>query len=127
LPPFETTNFVAEDDPIANAGAEPFAAVGFTERNAHGDDVPCPMNPFEKKVVVAVPPKYACVAEICVVEALPLRSISEVVALCPAAGCVNGSPIELLLAAEDEMQTPLIAKQPFVILRPPTPRIVDVL
>jgi hypothetical protein len=40
---------------------------------------------------------------------------------------VNGSPIELPLAAEDEIQTPLIAKQPpFARLMPPVDWKVEV-
>ncbi len=42
--------------------------------------------PVESIVVVAVPPKYAVYAESCVDEACPLNNISDVVALCPAAG-----------------------------------------
>ncbi len=47
--------------------------------------------PVASIVVVAVVPKYATSADSCVDVALPLNSSSDVVALCPAAGCVNGS------------------------------------
>ena len=63
--------------------------------------------PLLAKVEVAVPPKYATVAESWVVDALPLRSTREVVALCPAAGCVNGSPMTfapvMVIGAEPRM------------------------
>ena len=49
--------------------------------------------PVEEKDEVAVPPKYAVpVFENKVEDAPPVRMRSEVVADCPAAGCVNGSP-----------------------------------
>ena len=39
------------------------------ERSAVGEEVPIPTLPFWRNVVVAVPPKYATVAESWVVEA----------------------------------------------------------
>ena len=51
-------------------------------------------SPAELMVEVAVPPKYAVVAEKLVEEAAPFRRTSEVVALVPAAGCVKGSAID---------------------------------
>jgi len=67
--------------------------------------VPAPaMLPWESMVVVAVPPKYAFwKVENWVVEAAPLKSIREVVALCPDAGCVNSSR-----AAREEEETLLL-------------------
>jgi hypothetical protein len=48
--------------------------------------------PAEEKDEVAVPPKYAFVkTERSVEDAPPLKSIRDVVALCPAAGCVHAS------------------------------------
>jgi hypothetical protein len=53
----------------------------WTERNCVGVDVPNPRKPVDVNVLVAVPPKNACVAESCVVEALPLNCRRVVVAL----------------------------------------------
>lgn len=48
--------------------------------------------PVAENDEVAVPPKYAVpVFEKSVEDAAPFNNRSEVVALCPAAGCVNGS------------------------------------
>ena len=93
LPLFVTTKFVAVDDPIANAGAVPLDIVGLIDNCAHGVDEPIPRNPALVNVDVAVPPKYAVYADSCVDDACPLNNISDVVADCPVAGCVNGSVI----------------------------------
>jgi hypothetical protein len=100
LPPFVTTNVVPVELPIAKAGAAPSAAIGLIERRAHGEEVPTPTNPVPRIVVVPVVPKYAVPAESWVLDALPLKSIREVVALCPAAGCVQAS---YAVSAELEM------------------------
>ena len=104
FPLFHTTKLVPVELPMANAGAVPFVLVGFTESCAHGEDEPTPTNPAAVMVVVAVPPKYARVAESCVDEALPLKSINDVVADCPAAGCVQASydarPLPVIVIGE---------------------------
>ena len=51
------------------------------------------IRPVESMVVVPVLPKYAYPADSCVDDACPLKSSSDVVADCPAAGCVNGSTV----------------------------------
>jgi hypothetical protein len=80
FPAFVTTKLVALEDPIANAGALLFVAVGLTESNAHGDDEPWPVNPAVVNVVVPVPPNSAKFAEIAVVDAPPRNERSVVVA-----------------------------------------------
>ena len=76
---------------MTKAGTPAARPFGFTERSPHGDDEPTPRNPAAVKVVVAVPPNCAKFAERSEEEAAPLKSMSEVVALCPAAGCVHAS------------------------------------
>jgi hypothetical protein len=58
LPAFVTTKFVPVEDPIANAGAVPFAEVGLIENCAQGEVVPIPTKPMlliENRVVVPAP------------------------------------------------------------------------
>ena len=59
------------------------------EKLAKGDVVPSPSAPVAVKVEVEIPPKYACVAESCVVEAFALNMMSVDVAF-PCALGVNG-------------------------------------
>ena len=65
--------------------------------------------PVEEKEEVADPPKYATVAESCVEDAAPLKSIKEVVADCPAAGWVQASyerrPEEFSVIGEEPKMT----------------------
>ncbi len=56
FPAFVTTKFVAVDDPIANAGAVPFADVGLIDSCAHGVDVPTPSFPVASTRSISVPP-----------------------------------------------------------------------
>jgi hypothetical protein len=96
VPSFLTTNPVAVVDPIANAGAVPFEMVGLIDSCAQGVDDPIPRNPALVNVDVAVPPKYAVYADSCVDEACPLNNISDVVADCPATGCVKISFVAVI-------------------------------
>ena len=92
MPVFEILKSVVEalletkKEKVVAAASEPQ-----TVSCEYGVEVPMPSCPEVVKVEVAVPPKYAWYAERSDDDALPLNNISDVVALCPATGCVKGS------------------------------------
>ena len=86
--------------------------------------------PVEEKDEVAEPPKYATVAESCVEDAAPLKSIKEVVADWPDAGWVKASYVArpepvMVIGAEPRtvkpVQDAVPAQETEVVATPYTP------